>query len=83
MKRRSAAERRSIAAELIMGAAIGLTREQLIEAVKTDHPHATDEAIMRGAFFAASRREIEERTIPTIYEVGVLLRRNLPPDPWW
>ena len=70
------AESHEIAHSLMQAAARGLTGQSLFEAVRSDHPEATNRTIMRAAFFAVTRPEIDGQTAMRVYELGLLLRRR-------
>ncbi len=74
------AERRLIASELMQRAVAGLAGDELLYAIKAEHPAATNHAIMRAAFFAVTRPDIEAEVIPVIHRLALRLRLDVTSD---
>ncbi len=55
-------------------AAVGLTGDELLDAVKAEHPAVSNHAIMRAAFFAVTRPDIPADVIPVIHRLALRLR---------
>ncbi len=70
-------ERRSIAETLMQRAVAGLSGEELLTSVKAQHPDATNQAIMRAAFFAVTRPHARAEQIPALYQLALWLRLEL------
>ncbi len=67
-------EHRLVAAQLLECALEGLRGKKLIECVKEKFPRVTQAVMRRAAFLAVTRPNIEPKAVPSIYEVGVMLR---------
>ncbi len=67
-------ERRLIAEALMRQAVMGLSGEGLLHSIKAAHPHATNQAIMRAAFFAVTRPHASPEHIPAVYQLALRLR---------
>ena len=69
------AEHRVIAARLISCATEGFRGAKLIACVRDEHPDATWQDLISAAFLAATRRDADQATVLTIYDVAILLRQ--------
>lgn len=69
------AERRVIATRFASCATEGLRGAKLIACVRDEHPDATSRDLMDAAFLAVTRRDADQATVLTIYDVAIVLRQ--------
>ncbi len=69
-------EHRLVAARLLECAVDGISGIKLIDCVKKKFPGVSEDVIRRAAFFAVTRPNVEAKAVPSIYEVGMMLREE-------